>query len=96
MYDFIDIKSLLKCGKKVQDINELSLLFLKLMISVAVSTKKIRIIEVKDVPFNKLINKKEGVEKWVKNDEKDEVKGLMLHVKEDLFIIIPKLLVVPP
>jgi len=31
------------------------------MIGVGVSTKKLKIIEAKDVPFNKLIKKKEGV-----------------------------------
>lgn len=31
------------------------------MISVGVLTKKLKIIEAKDVPFSKLIKKKEGV-----------------------------------
>lgn len=66
------------------------------MISVAVSTKRMRITEAKDLPFEKLIKKKESVQRWVKTAESDAVKGLILQLKEDLFVVLPKLLVVPP
>jgi hypothetical protein len=58
VYDFVDIKQLIKAGKTMQDISNYSLLFLKLMISTAVTAKRISIIEAAGIPFAKLIRKK--------------------------------------
>jgi hypothetical protein len=51
VHDFIDIKQLIKAGKTMQDIADLSLLFLKLMISTAASSGKLVIMEAKDLPY---------------------------------------------
>lgn len=51
VHDFIDIKQLIKSGKSMQDISDLSLLFLKLMISSAAAGKKLGILEGKDLPY---------------------------------------------
>lgn len=51
VHDFIDIKQLIKSGKNMQDISHLSLLFLKLMLSSAATSKKLVILEGKDLPF---------------------------------------------
>lgn len=40
VYDFVDIKKLLRVGKKLKEINEYSLLFVKLMISTGAASKK--------------------------------------------------------
>lgn len=96
IYDFVDIKKLIKAGKTMQQINQFSLLFLKLMISTAVQKKKLAITEAKDIPFEKLIKRKEDMRKWALSGENNEVKGLFLQVREELFVVIPKLLVNPP
>jgi hypothetical protein len=51
VHDFIDIKQLIKAGKTMQDISDLSLLFLKLMISSAAGSKKLVVLEGKDLPY---------------------------------------------
>lgn len=53
IYDFINIKKQLKSGKKLDEINQMSLLFLKLMIS-AVSDPKM-IVELDHLPLKKII-----------------------------------------
>lgn len=78
VHDFIDIKQLIKAGKTMQDIADLSLLFLKLMISSTVSSKKSVITEAKDLPYEKIIKEKEKLGKWIKNGENDDVKALLL------------------
>lgn len=44
MHDFVSIKQMLKAGKSMEEINQLSLLFLKLMISSAAHAKKLTIL----------------------------------------------------
>lgn len=53
IYDFIDIKKQLKSGKKLEQINQMSLLFLKLMIS-SINDQKV-IVDFDQLPFKKII-----------------------------------------
>ena len=72
VYDFVDIKKLLRAGKKLKEINDFSLLFVKLMISTGAATKKMQVFMIKDLPFDKVVKEKVEIEdKWGKagNDE---------------------------
>jgi hypothetical protein len=55
IYDFVEIGKLLKSGKSMSEINELSLLFLKLMIATSLTTKRLKIWRVGEFPYSKLI-----------------------------------------
>lgn len=58
VYDFVDIKKLLRAGKKLKEINEYSLLFLKLMISTGIAARKMEVVRMKDLPYEKVIKDK--------------------------------------
>lgn len=97
VYDFVDIKKLLRAGKKLKEINEFSLLFVKLMISTGAANKKMQVFRIKDLPFDKVVKEKVEIEaKWGKADQDEEAKALALKLREDLTLIIPKLIVFPP
>lgn len=97
VYDFVDIKKMLRAGKKLKEINEFSLLFVKLMISTGAAAKKMQVYKIKDLPFDKVVKEKVEIEaKWGKADQDEDVKALALKIREDLAIIVPKLIVLPP
>ena len=59
IHDFVDIKKQLKNGKKLEEINQMSLLFLKLMVS-SISEEKV-IVELDELPFKKILRGSEKI-----------------------------------
>jgi hypothetical protein len=55
IYDFFDIKNKLKAGVKLDQINQMSLLFLKLMITSDNLNRSTRVIELYDLPWRKIL-----------------------------------------
>ena len=82
VYDFVDIKKMLRAGKKLKEINEFSLLFVKLMISTGASAKKMQVFSIKDLPLDKVVKGKVEIEaKWGKADQEEDVKALALKLR---------------
>lgn len=89
IHDFIDIKKQLKNGKKLEEINQMSLLFLKLMVS-SISEEKV-IVELDELPFKKILRDSEKIKTAISKIVK-EVRGLMLILSKEIAVIIPKTL----
>ncbi len=53
---------MIKTGQTMNQINELTLIFLKLAISQSISSKTIKIMRIKEIPYDKIIVKKEKIQ----------------------------------
>ena len=93
IHDFVDIKKQLKNGKKLEEINQMSLLFLKLMVS-SISEEKV-IVELDELPFKKILRDSEKI-KTASSKIVQEVRGLMLVLSKEIAVLIPKTLVETP
>ena len=93
IHDFVDIKKQLKNGKKLEEINQMSLLFLKLMVS-SISEEKV-IVELDELPFKKILRGSEKI-KTASSKIVQEVRGLMLVLSKEIAVLIPKTLVETP